>query len=810
MSSILNVPLSQGYVSTGDNAKSAYSLEPGELVTMKGAYYRKNDASQPFKMPGRTLFGSTGGTEVIGLAICQFDEGGTDKLLASISTKIRAATPGASGTFTDLITGLNASADVFTACHQDDRWYLGNGYDKNKVLMPNGTTRDMGVPTPQLKLTAATATTSGVVARPTANAGGFTNPTLAYDVSTVDTYASGTLSAPGTITHTWSGFASDTTAGRTLQLRWSLAGIQLDGDGSRYSGTVGTGGTLDAGFNVTYKLEKSDNSGTSWTTVFTETRSNASPGYSFGPAISDAVNSNLVQFRATLTYNRGTSPATLRIWDVKTQYGSTATPFNTTGSMYYAYVWVNANDANSTGALQGAPSDTVEVPAFSAQRLVTITRSESAPTDATHWAVYRTVPGAVDTIDNLGFLALVSVTQTTYQDTFVDGNGLFLDPAIQLTQVLPALTVGDLSIPRDTQPPAFMNMTSWNGSICGFSRTNRRAWRYSAPGLPESFPEFYVVSSFPLPEHDGLVGQMPVGQSMVLLCEGACLVLDDTPVVVDGQFNGATAKPLSGHPGCVGEYAYTSFSVAGEPRGAWVSPFGVYVTNGSVCACISTDLSWEDEVNVPYLASSVLRWDQKNLILWFEFDLDGDGKNDREMPFHMAQIHSKGEYNPKLGQPTPKATSCMASALIGAAHYRFSGHPSNGAVYVEESGAADAATGANVAAVICTGKLGRDKINIGLIKGTLIHGDFGTGAVCTVTTTTYRDSAAFTSQRTNEVSLSGHRGSTYLIGRSGEAFQVQIEYSGSGQGGWSGWQIEVDGQGRAGSAPRWVSTSATP
>jgi hypothetical protein len=809
MSHILDVPFSQGYVSTGESARSAYDLEPGELVTMKGAFYRKNDSKQPFKMLGRSEFGDTGSTGVLGLAICQFDSGGTDKLLASISTKIVAATPGATGTFADLITGLNASATRFTACHQDDRWYLGNGYDINKVLKPDGTTRDMGLPTPQTLLTAATSSTAGSRAAPTASTGSFLNAANAYDASGDATFSSGSLSTVTSVTHTFSTWAADATASRTLQWRWSLAGLQIESNVDHWAGTIGTGGTIDAGFRVTILFEYYN--GTAWVTALTQTRRNATSGIQ--PAtwpILDAINSSLVQFRVTMTYTSGTNAATLRLYDVAIQAGSTVTPITTTGTMYYAYSWYDSTeDDGAARSGEGAPSDFVPVAVFASQRSVLLTRVETAPTVATHWKIYRTVPGAARSIDNLGLLATVPVASLTYTDTFNDSAGL-VDPTVQLLPLVAAMVIGDLSIPRDTQPPAFVSMVSWKGSVCGISRTNRRAWRYSEAGKPESWPEFYVVTSFPLEEHDGLVGQMPVGETMVLLCEGAVLAVDDTPRVIDGQFNGADARPLKGHPGCVGSYAFTTFSVAGEPRGAWVSPFGVYITNGQTCDPISDDLAWETEVNVPYLGTSVLRWDAKNLILWFEFDLDGDGQNDHEMPFHMAQMHDKGSNRPKLGQPTAKATSCMASALISADYYRFSGHPSNGEVYVEESGTTDAATGSEVEMILRSGKITNRKTDVGIVKATVIHGDFGLGEEATLTTTLYRDSANSSNSRTNTVSLYGHRGTTVAIMRAAEAFDFQLQYSGTGTGGILGIQAEAEGHGRSGSATRWASASVTP
>ncbi len=654
------------------------------------------------------------------------------------------------------------------------------------------------MPTPQVKLTAAATSTTGGRALPTASTGSFVNPTNAYDAAGDATYASGTNSTPGTsVTHTWTTWASDTNASRQLVVRWSLAGLPLEGEGGG-GNTIGTGGSIDAGYYATILLEKSENGGSSWTTVTTIGLSSSTGIVATSKSLT--ANSNLVHFRATLTYNSGTNPATLRIYDLAIKFGATITAFTITDTMYYSYVYYN--DADD---LPGPPASmtSMTAAAFGTSNLVTLTRSETPPADATHWIVYRTVPGAAATIDNLGYLWMVDIADTTYLDSFDQIDGTFLDPTIQLTPTVPAISVGDLSIPRDTQAPAFIHMVSWKGSICGISRTNRRTLRYSEAGRPESFPEFYVVSSFPIDEHDGLVGQMAVGETLVLLLEGAVLGLDDLPRVVDGQFNGADARPLKGHPGCVGNYAFTAWSVAGEPRGAWVSPFGVYITNGQTCACISTDLDWENEVNVTFLGSAVLRWDQKNFILWFEFDSDGDGLNDREMPFHMAQIHSKGETRPKLGQPTAKATSCMASALIGATHYRFSGHPSNGNVYVEESGD-------SVAMTIKTGQIANKKVDLAIVKATLNHTNFGTGETATFTATLYRDTANTQNSRSQSVRLDGNRGTTVGIGRAGELVDFEIVYSGTGSGGIGSIDVEVDGQGRSGSAQRWASVSATP
>ena len=56
--------------------------------------------------------------------------------------------------------------------------------------------------------------------------------------------------------------------------------------------------------------------------------------------------------------------------------------------------------------------------------------------------------------------------------------------------------------------------------------------------------------------------------------------------------------------------------------------------------------------------------------------------------------------------------------------------------------------------------------------------------------------------------MDGNRGTTVGMGRAGEF--VDFEVVASGSGGIGGVDAELDGQGRSGSAQRWVSASATP
>jgi hypothetical protein len=797
MSHILKAPFSQGYVSTGTNARAADDLDTGELTEMSGAFYRKNDANQVWKMPGRTLFGDAGSGTVKGIAICQFDSGGTDKLIASVGTSLYSASPGVTGTFSSLVTGLNSDATRLTACHQNDRWYLGNGIDPNITLMPDGTTRAMGLKPPTAALTLATSAVGLTTWRPTtgsllpSNDVNGANAALAYD-SDESTFATiNTIFQTGITFRTFGGFAADGTAGRVLKILWSynVSGTTLFSINVSQDGTPPT----TAAYNVFLTYCHTGVGTPSWVEIpLTGNNSNILVGFAAQPS-------------PLFGWNHGY----FFIHDIKIELGSAANQTAATG-VYYVYTEVYDQDN-----LESPPSQPSALLQFTSASQVVVTRPAQVNPAATHWRVYRTVDGAASTPENFGLVSNSDTSSSVSNGnidialtTWTDKLAIPVDE--QALPITSLKTVGDLSFFTNTPPPALVNMVSWKGSVCGISLSSRRSWFYSEADQPESWPPIYTILSFPLDEHDALVGQMAVGETMVLLCEGAAIALDDLPRVTDGQYDNANARPLKGHPGCVGNYAYTTFSVSGEPRGAWVSPFGVYVTNGTVCECISTDLSWENEVNVPYLVNSVLRWDAKNLILWFEFDLDGDGLNDREMPFHMAEFHQKSNGKPKIGQPTAKATSCMASALVASNYYRYSGHTSDGSVYVEESGYVDVASGLPVTLTVKTGQLSSDKVDLAVVKGTIQHGDFGSGETCSLTTTAYRDASNTQNSKVQTVRLDGFRGTTAAIARAGELIDFEITYSGPGLSSLGGIDIEVSGQGRSGSAQRVTSNSATP
>lgn len=788
MSSIWTSPFSGGYVSARDH----YDFVGGELSRMLGAYYKPGD-SRVWKQAGRSAFGTVlASNRIKGLVLCQFDSG-SDKLVAYAGTALYGATPGTTGAFASLVSGLSSSGTQLTSCHQDDRWYLGNGYDRNRVLKSDGTIRAHGLQAPSTAPTGTPSASAGTTANPTANSGGFTNPTLAYDGSD-STFASATLSAPGTVTHTWT-FAADTASNKSLEIKWSLGGLPSYDD-SVDRGSIGTGGVIDSGYEVTLLFEKSENAGAAWSTVLTKTLTHAVGG---SQSISAALGTGsiTVHARVTMTYSLGTNPATVQVRTVRTKTGSAHANFSTTTGIYYAVTWVN--DAEG---MEGPPSEPSDLVTLSTQNQVLVTRPGSPDAAATHWNIYRIVDGLPATLQNLGYIDTKPIAETTYIDAFT------IEATDQATPIVPLMTIGDLSIPRDSPPPAFEFMFVHDASIVGLSRNSPRAAYYSEAGFPESYPEFYVVTAFALDEHDRLLCGCSLGRSAALFAEGAVLAVDGLPRVVDGQFDAGQARPLKGHPGCVGRMAMTPFSVEGEARAAWVSPYGVYQTNGETCEPISLDIDWATEVNTAYLSTALLKWNPKLLVLEFCFDSDGDGANDRVAYIHMSPTHRKANGQPKWSQPTPKRISAIAGGLVGGVYRRYNGHTSDGVAYLEDSGFSDGATGAAVSMDVETGKLGDSRVDYLCMKSLLLHSDWGAGATGTLTVTASSESNGSSQVVAQTISLNGQRGHEVMVARAGEKFSWRFEHSAAAGGAILGVESEMERQGRSVSAGRWQTVSA--
>ena len=750
----INRRFNGGLVTSQDRSR----LREGEMQQATGIYYKAGD-ERAWKIPGRSAFGNTGtGDDVTGLALCQFDSGGLDKLLALSDGTLFSATPGATGSFSSLFSTTGVTLD---AAHAFDRWYLALGTE-NKVLENDGTVREMGMQPPSEPMTFTTSGAAGTVSRPSSNDAGFTNPNNAQDTDDI-TYAYASRNTVGSTSCIWS-WSAATGTNRKLYIMWSLSS----------DGKWGGGGIF--GTKVTVTLQKSEDGGSNYTTIMSSLFTSPQVPQTVVISVSDATDLVNLKVRAILQYNQGFKKIDLRIHDIRVQSTASSAAVSAT-ALLYAYV-----EYDEERGISSAPSEILTV-SFTSQIQVNLTLP-ATPTNptTTHMRIYRTPDGGTNT--QLGLIGSIPVGETSFPDDFSQFPTTAQPP--QLIQYLQVEFEGSvLFFPRDFPPPNLSRITYFKGGLCGLSPVNPRALFYSEPGFPESWPEINVIEKFPLVEHDELITLEEVNGSLILAGKEAMLRLDEVPRTTAGTFIASEAVPIRGAPGIVGPYAMTVLSYDGVSHIAWVSPEnGVLVTDGHRWRPITTDIDWSVFSGLDK-SGWVLHWLKSLRVMVLAYSTDG-GTNDRYFLLHMDQSHLKEGGQAKVTGPHYGRISALASGIVDDMTRLYSAS-SDGFVYLEfdtttGDDASQAYSGTIVPLFITGSRDYEAWVSWSALDARLYHTDFGDGEELSFSYTVGRDSSGHEQTRTQDVALEGHKGTQFDIARSGEWHELAMSHVGSGSG----------------------------
>ena len=800
----LKIPFSMGL----NTARDPSELARGEMTQATGVYYKDGD-SRAHKVGGVTTYADTSTAKKIdGVGLLLFDSGGTDKLVALSNQVLYGSTitsTGSSGTLTSLKSGLLSGADSLSAAHSNDKWYLGFGTE-NLVVESDGTTRTMGMAVPgKISFNAFGTNGTGTSTRPSSATGEtFTAVASAYDAD-LATYAELRKTAAGTFTTTfaWSG-TSDTGTGRNLNVKWGLSGSSFTDEFNYETSYDDTGSTSNAGFSVNVKMEVSEDAGTSWATVLdNQFIRNFVPSQVVTYPVTDSLEvADLVQVKVTFTYNSGTNYASLRLYDLAVQKGSEAADISADTGMYYAVT--EYDDVRG-----------LESPAVAIDKIIKPTTKNSiiinlpasaTNSNATHYRVYRTTDGG-STPSSLSFIGTAPITDTTWTDTLVDPdkdtNGSWFYPLLRVLAQQDSGGASPLYFDQNSPPPACSVFRTFEGSLVGFSEATPRALFYSMAGLPESWPEINVISTFPFEEHDELVDGVSLGSIFLLAAKGLMMRLTGLPRAVNSVRDNTRIEQLKGAPGCVGRKALTAYSVGGEPRAAWISPYGIYITNGDTIQEVSGNIDWDFDGFDK--SDWVLEWDANRLCLMFCYSSVSGGVNDRYYLLHMAPEHQTADgRQPKWTGPHYGSFNALASGQVASAHRLYGGHSSNGIAYVLDNGATDSSqpySSTQVPLIVKTGKIYADEGDDewSALDAVLFHTDFGGGQTCTLNWEAGNDhetgSASTISQA---VALSGHQGTQLDISQRCQWAQATVTHTGAAEGALRDLAVRVKKRGERG------------
>jgi hypothetical protein len=459
---------------------------------------------------------------------------------------------------------------------------------------------------------------------------------------------------------------------------------------------------------------------------------------------------------------------------------------------YYGYTEVDTNVPVTGGFLESTINYNTSGVNLSGIAGVTVYFPSGAPrnSNATKYYIYRVDVSGTPPQD-FTKVGEAQITSSGWVDDFTVPIGNASSTPYGMVRVV------DSYYDRDVPPPAFIHINEYKGSHVALSDSYPRRLYYTPPGRRESYPVPYRIESFPMAKHDELRGTISLGDTMLILAIGGVMTIDELPIANQEGILGveSNVRKIDGQPGCVGYRSFVPYSVNGAPRGAWVSRFGVQITTGATVARISDDLDWKATVNIDTLETSILFWDEDRQMLVLYFDQDGDSVNDHMLFFHMAPEHTKGsESRPKITGPHPVKCKGLTTAEVGGIPCIFTANTTDGSVYVEWNGNADASNAYTASGIVSlfvkSGKIySKDYREWSAFKGLVRHDHWGNADVLGVTWHYGRDLHHRVSSVTKSIGLSGVQADHFFVGRQGDWAQLELTHEGSGLGAITAIQV---------------------
>jgi hypothetical protein len=783
-------------------------LSAGELTKTIGAYYKPGDPHRIWKLAGRTAWGSFGGTGagVHGkdIALLKFDTSANDKIAVLASdgyVQVGSLTTATTGSLTTLTSGWSTLGENLAWCHYDDIWYLGNGYNVNIAYESDGTLRQMGMNPPSAAPTLTTLSNSYLERGSVSSNTGWSDPNNAVDNDTA-TAARAQMLSNNTSTKTIiiDSFPASTASDRNLLVRFSVSGPSpVPGEPE---GPIRP--TFQFRATVTVQLD----TGSGYSTILTQTVRDFLPIQELSMPIS--VDSSLVAVKViyTSTAIAQVEPEfhACNLYDVRVA-NSGELNFDSDQDNGYHYAIA---EYDSTRDLEGPVlwSDSLT---FTSVNAVKVTIPATANTDhTTHMKIYRTYNGATAQLGKLFLLAQVPVGQTEYVDTFVDGKDYFgpSQPPLLVEQVTD--DVQKHHSPNEPPQPMFA-MVEYKNFVVGLSKEFPRALYYSDPGFPESWPDLYVITDFPLKEHDKLTSLAVSGDLLIVGAEEALIVINGLPLLDRQILQNSDMTVLRGAPGCVGPKAMLAYSIHGETRVAWLSKFGLYETNGHQMWELGTDIDWGSALSGSQ-KNSFLYWDREEQLLYVGVDSDADDRVDRLYTVHMGDEHKKQNGKPKITGPHyARVANIVGGKIVADSDYHmYSVGNTDGAdqrkVFNEKSGGTDETNAYDTSSTlpfdIKSGRMYSGQLQEWSVDfPTVRHMNFGSGANAAgaIAWTAGRDEIGGTDTVTNTISMSAQQSNKFFVARSGEWHEFGITHNGdSTTGGLLFIQADTEGMGETG------------
>lgn len=270
-----------------------------------------------------------------------------------------------------------------------------------------------------------------------------------------------------------------------------------------------------------------------------------------------------------------------------------------------------------------------------------------------------------------------------YSSQSMDFNGPFYRVVTYSDQV--GISIDD---PANLPPPICSTGDFFQGSLVVNDTANPNTLRQSLPSNIEAWPKPYRLTFNP--RKPAIITYIrTLGQILIVGMRDGIKRVNYFPTEINTALTGGLVhEDLTVDHGIPGPFCAARFDMpAYGTMLAYASTTGIFITDGQTIRPLNLDLDWPNTVKVSALGTAVMRVDP--LSKWINFYYCPAGathsSNTRVLRFcYQADKLKVGLTIPAIG-PQVVSTYSATEAVLNGVNYVFTGHESDGNVYVEDT-----------------------------------------------------------------------------------------------------------------------------
>lgn len=267
-----------------------------------------------------------------------------------------------------------------------------------------------------------------------------------------------------------------------------------------------------------------------------------------------------------------------------------------------------------------------------------ITRPGLQPS-TTHWALFATETDGVFPIGN-------EVAEVAAATTFIDDDRTGTNPGPPSGADYEQFSVNEAGVvqayAKFGEPPVATTGDVFENSIVLNDVSNRGAVVFSHYGQPHAFPASNVMRVGDTKFSDEVTLIRRVGKTLLIGCKDSIWRVPRIPRADDQSFDPQLAREqVHDHHGIAGPLGADTFDFGEGLRLAYVSRYGVHVTDSRQWDAVSDDMDWENEVELERVEQFVLRNDPARYRLVLFYTPKGGTRNTKAMYLYYHPSHAK-------------------------------------------------------------------------------------------------------------------------------------------------------------------------